>query len=102
MQFFSQEQHRDLKGANKLINIVPVFYLSYLGYNAILYVFTKVHTLAEVHTTIHIPAFNNVLVSAGIELIFIMVAGMVLCFGFRRKISFITYHILGVAEQCVH
>ena len=32
-----------------------------------------------------------VLVSAGIELIFFLVAGIVLCFGFSRKIMLITH-----------
>jgi len=32
-----------------------------------------------------------VLVSAGVELIFFLVAGVVLCFGFGMKIMFITY-----------
>jgi len=35
--------------------------------------------------------FPGVLVLAGIELIFFLVAGIVLCFGFRKRIMLITY-----------
>ena len=34
---------------------------------------------------------TNVLVSAGIKLIFFLVAGIVLCFGFRMRIMLITH-----------
>ena len=41
--------------------------------------------------TMHLKDLNSVLVLAGIELIFFLLAGIMLCFGFRMRIMLITH-----------
>lgn len=44
----------------------------------------------------------GVLVLAGTEVMFFLVAGAVLRFGFRRRTTLLTPRCLGAAEQCLH
>ena len=45
---------------------------------------------------------QSVLVPARMELIFFLVAGIVLCFGFSLRRTLITQDVLVTAEQCLH
>jgi len=42
------------------------------------------------------------LVLTGAELIFFIVAGIVMCFGYVMKTVLITHQCLAIAEQCLH
>lgn len=44
----------------------------------------------------------NIMVPAGMELVFFITAHMVLCFGFMSKPTLVTHQCLAIAEQCLH
>ena len=54
------------------------------------------------HKTISLNHLGIVLVLAGIELIFFMVASMGLCFGFVLKTVLIIQGYFSYSEQCLH